>query len=340
MALRPGRRLMAAAGPAHQLAHNENPFGPPAEVRAALHEAIAVTNRYPQFRPDELTGLIAGWQGLSADAVAVGQGAGGVAHDLFRAVLRPGDNVVCTAPGFDLYPMLCEMTGTHAATVDMAPGGRNDLTGLARHIDDRTRAVVLCNPDNPTGTLTGWADLSDFFARVPQDVTIVLDEAYVDFAPEFDAPAPRERLDAWPNLMILRTFSKSHGLAALRVGYALGSPDLVRRIRRHQLPFAIGQFQLAGVRAALAAQEEVKERVAQIVAERERVRAELLRRGWSVPRSHANFLWLEGAERPQLALDALTRAGIAVRHHPGRGIRLTVGDKAANDAVLSALHRV
>ncbi|MFD8032166.1 pyridoxal phosphate-dependent aminotransferase [Streptomyces sp. NPDC059717] len=326
--------------PEYRLAHNENPHAPAEEVAAALHATITEVNRYPEFRPERLTGLLAEWQDVPPASVAVGQGAGGVAHDLFRALLRPGDNVVSTAPGFDLYPMLCAMTDTNAVTVPMDAGGHNDLTALAESIDDRTRLVIVCNPHNPTGTLADWARLTAFFERVPVHVTILLDEAYIDFAPDFDGPSARDRLAAWPNLVILRTFSKSHALAALRVGYALASAALVERIRSHQLPFGMNQFQLDAVRAALGAEHETRERIADLVNQRDRVRTELLRLGWTVPDSRANFLWLADAERVEPAVAALTRAGVAVRPYPGRGIRLTVGRKQDNDAVLAALSEV
>jgi len=331
---------MGIGKPGHSLAHNENPFAPPAEVRTGLHEMIAEVNRYPEFHPEGLITLIADWRGVSGDTVAVGLGAGGVAHDLFRAVLGPGENVVFSAPGFDLYPMLCAMTGADAVAVPLGPDGRQNLTALAERIDARTRLVIVCNPHNPTGTLLNWTELSAFFDKVPPEVGILLDEAYIDFASDDRVPDVPSRLAAWPNLVVLRTFSKSHGLAALRVGYALASAAHVHRIRSHQLPFAMNQFQLAGVTAALAAEGEVRERIAHIVSERERVRSELIRRGWSVAESHANFLWISDADQLERAHKALVGAGVAVRYYPDLGIRLAVGEKAANDAVLAALTHV
>ncbi|MFJ3217916.1 pyridoxal phosphate-dependent aminotransferase [Kitasatospora sp. NPDC086801] len=326
---------MAAAPTArHLLAQNEHPGPPLPSVVAALAAAAGDLHRYPDFRPQRIEGIIADWQGVPAGQVAVGHGSAGVALDLFHAVVRPGDNVVHSAPCFDAYPLFCEIARAEARAVPLGPDARHDLAAMAERLDERTRIVVLCNPHNPTGTVYSWAELTDFFRRVPATALILLDEAYVDFARDWAAPAVPDRIAEWPNLVVLRTLSKSHGIAALRIGYALAEESVAQRVRDHQVPYAVNRLQEAGLLAAVSAQDEVDRRIAGIAAERERLRAELLRLGWSVAPSLTNFLWVV-APGDQLPLRTeLERRGVAVRYYPGQGIRIAVGEQDANDAVI------
>ncbi|MEV7009215.1 aminotransferase class I/II-fold pyridoxal phosphate-dependent enzyme [Streptosporangium sp. NPDC051022] len=323
----------------HLLAQNENPFEPLPSVRAALERAIDDLNRYPEFRPVSLPRTIAAWQGVEVTEVIVGTGSAGVAHDLFRGLLRPGDEVLHSNPCFDVYPMLCEMTGAESVPVPLGGDARHDLTAMAGRIGERTRLIVLCNPHNPTGTVYTWDELTAFFARVPPSAVILLDEAYVDFAPDLGAPEVAARLADWPNLVVLRTFSKSHGLAALRIGYAMARAGIVERVVPHQVPYTPGQLQLAAVQAAIAADDEVRQRIRRISHQRDRLRRELITLGWSVTPSRTNFLWITTGDpdRLELARAAFEQNGIAARFYPGQAIRLAIGDQVANDAVISAL---
>ncbi|MEU1737209.1 4-hydroxyphenylpyruvate dioxygenase [Streptosporangium sp. NPDC020145] len=323
----------------HLLAQNENPFGPLPSVRAALVRAIDGLNRYPEFRPASLTRTIAAWQGVQDSEVIVGTGSAGVAHDLFRGLLRPGDAVLHSDPCFDVYPMLCAMAQAESVAVPLGADARHDLAAMAGRIDERTRLIVLCNPHNPTGTVYTWDELTAFFALVPPSAVILLDEAYVDFAPDLGAPEVAGRLADWPNLVVLRTFSKSHGLAALRIGYALANAEIVERVTPHQVPYTPGQLQLAAVQAAIAADDEVRQRIRLISYQRDRLRGKLVELGWSVTPSRTNFLWITAGDpaRLDLARAALERHGVAARTYPGRAIRLAVGDQVANDAVITAL---
>jgi histidinol-phosphate aminotransferase len=331
---------MGAGQPAYALANNEHPLPPPAQVRVGLQDAARELNRYPEFRPERMTELIAQWQGMPPELVAVGHGAGGVAHDLFRAAVVPSDRVAFSEPGFELYPMLCQMTGAAAVPVPLDPAGRHDLAALTARATAGIRMLVLCNPHNPTGTTVPWSELAAFLDGLPPHVLVVLDEAYIDFAADHRFPDPAARLLGRPNLVILRTMSKSHGLAALRIGFAFAFPEIVRRIRGQQVPFAMNQLQYAGAAAAIAADDEMRRRIAVIADERERVRGELERIGWPVSDSQANFLWIVGPARLDEARDALAKAGVAVRHHPGHGIRVSIGEREAGDAVIAALARV
>ncbi|MFJ8196462.1 histidinol-phosphate transaminase [Streptomyces sp. NPDC096152] len=321
----------------HRLALNESPYPPLPSVREAMRRAVAQAHRYPQFHPDDLTERIAAWCRVTPDRVAVGSGSVGVALQLLQAVVRPGDTVAYAWRTFDAYPLLAAMVGARSAPVPLSPDGHQDLGALLAALDHRTRVVVLCNPHNPTGSLVTADALSAFLRQVPRHVTVLLDEAYVEFARGVDLPDSLALLDAHPNLLVLRTFSKAYGLAALRVGYGLGACDLVARIRRQQLPFGINAVATAAVKASLRAEGELRRRVDTVVAERERLRRELVSLGWRVRPGHANCVWLAAPDPIDEGAAALTEAGVQTRHYPGEGLRLTVGDRKANDTVLTAL---
>ncbi|MET7354904.1 histidinol-phosphate transaminase [Streptomyces mirabilis] len=321
----------------HRLSLNESPYPPLPSVRKAMRRAVAQAHRYPQFYPDDLTELIAAWCRVTPDRVAVGSGSVGVALQLLQAVVERSDTVAYAWRTFDAYPLLAATVGAHPVPVPLSPDGQQDLGALLAALDHRTRVVVLCNPHNPTGSLVTADDLSAFLRRVPPRVIVLLDEAYVEFARGPGLPDSLALLGAHPNLLVLRTFSKAYGLAALRVGYGLGAPDLVARIRRQQLPFGINAVATAAVQASLRAEGELRQRVATIVAERERLRHELVDLGWRVRPGHANSAWLDAPDPIDEGAAALTAAGVQARHYPGEGLRLTVGSRRANDAVLAAL---
>ncbi|MEV7686964.1 histidinol-phosphate transaminase [Streptomyces bungoensis] len=321
----------------HRLALNESPYPPLPAVREAMRRAVAQAHRYPQFYPDDLTERIAAWCGVAPEQVVVGSGSVGVALQSLRAVVRSGDAMVYAWRSFDAYPLLAEMTGARPVPVPLSPDGRQDLGALLAACDRHTRVVVLCTPHNPTGSMISAEALSAFLRRVPRHVTVLLDEAYVEFARGPGLPDAPALLAAHPNLLVLRTFSKAYGLAALRVGYGLGAPELVERIRRQQLPFGINAVATAAVQASLGAGGELRRRVDAVVAERERLGRELAGLGWHVPAGHANSVWLAAPEPVDEAARALSVAGVQARHYPGEGLRLTVGSRKANDTVLGAL---
>ncbi|MFI1168846.1 histidinol-phosphate transaminase [Streptomyces sp. NPDC020801] len=324
----------------HRLALNESPYPPLPSVRRAMHRAVAQAHRYPQFHPEDLTERIAAWCGVTPDRVVVGSGSVGVALQLLRAVVEPGDSMVYAWRTFDAYPLLAGMVGAQPVAVPLPPDGTQDPTALLAALDHRTRVVVLCNPHNPTGSVVTADALAAFLRRVPPHVTVLLDEAYVEFARGADLPDAPALLDTHPNLLLLRTFSKAYGLAALRIGYALGAPGLVARIRRQQLPFGINAVAAAAVKASLRAGDELRRRVDTVVAERERLQRELAGLGWHVRPGQANSVWLATPDPVDRGAVALTAAGVQARHYPGEGLRLTVGSRAANEAVITALSAV
>ncbi|WP_371673792.1 histidinol-phosphate transaminase [Streptomyces sp. NBC_00289] len=321
----------------HRLALNESPYPPLPSVREAMRRAVEQAHRYPQFHPDDLTERIAAWVGVPPARVAVGSGSVGVALQLLQAVVERGDKMVHAWRTFDAYPLLAGMVGARPVPVPLSPDGRQDLDAILAALDHHTRVVVLCNPHNPTGSLITADELVAFLRRVPPQVTVLLDEAYVEFARDPGLPDTLTLLDAHPRLLVLRTFSKAYGLAALRVGYGIGAPDLVARVRRQQLPFGINAVASAAVEASLRAGSELGRRVRTVVAERTRLRRQLVDLGWHIGQSHTNSLWLAAPDPVDDAAGALAAAGVQARHYPGEGLRLTVGSRQANDAVRAAL---
>ncbi|MBF6437639.1 pyridoxal phosphate-dependent aminotransferase [Nocardia cyriacigeorgica] len=331
---RPSRRFAVAPAPIRfDLSLSENPFPPLPSVRGAIQREIGQANRYPEFLPTRLPAVIAGRLGVRPDQVVVGSGATGVAMQILQTLTEPGSDMVLGVPTFDGYPIMAGMAGVEVIGLPLDPAGEQDLPAIARAVTSRTRLVVLCRPHNPTGTLVPQRDLRRFLRIIPTHIPIILDEAYAEFLPVAERLDPLPLLSRHPNLLILRTFSKAYGLAGLRIGYALGHPDLITRVRRLQLPFGTPTLTLTAVTASYAAEPELAVRVARITEERDSLREALRRTGIPVPPSYANFLYLPG---PGVAT-ALRRARIAAKAYPDGSARIAVGDAEAGRAVLEAV---
>jgi histidinol-phosphate aminotransferase len=328
----PDRRVVTER-PQFELGLSENPFSPLPSVLTALNSVMAHANKYPEFMPDRLPRVIANRVGIDPEQVVVGSGATGVAMQIMQAVMKPGDRIAFTLPNFDGYPIMASIVGVQPTTVPLDTAGRQDLRRLAAVIDRRTSVVVVCRPHNPTGTLLTEDELRRFLAAVPRRVVVVLDEAYVEFVNAANSIDAVELTRTFPNLVVLRTFSKAYGLAGLRIGYAFAAHELAERIRKWQLPFGVNATAVPAVIASYAAENELQARVKRITTEREYLRDALIRRRIRVPRSFANFLYVQGAG----VADTLSRAGIIAKPYPDGSARIAVGDPAASRAVLEAL---
>ncbi|BCK59213.1 aminotransferase class I/II-fold pyridoxal phosphate-dependent enzyme [Nocardia wallacei] len=315
------------------LSLSENPFPPLPSVLDAIQHTLSRANRYPEFLPHRLPRLIAEQLGVRTDQVVVGSGATGVALQIMQTLTRRGAEMVFATPTFDGYPILADMAGLTPVAIPLDARGRQNLAALGRAVGPRTGLVTVCRPHNPTGTVASASELKAFLFGIPRDVPVILDEAYVEFLGAADILDAAELVSRYPNLLVLRTFSKAYGLAGMRIGYAFGHPDLVRRVRRLQLPFGVPETAVAAVSASFAARMELGERVLRITTERELLRTALRRNGIRVPRSRANFLYLPGAD----IAARLARAGIAAKTFPDGSARIAVGDRAADAAVRRAL---
>ncbi len=321
----------------HALSLNENPFPPLPAVRSALIRSIDSANRYPEFLPERLRGLIGSRVGLPADHVMLGAGATGVVLQALQALTVPGDTMAMATPTFDGYPILARMTGLDSLTVPLDKHGHNDLDGLADAAAN-ARVVVVCRPHNPTGTLEPIAELMRFLDRVPRDTVVLLDEAYIEFA------APEHQLDVsallgrFPNVVVVRTFSKAYGLAGLRIGYGLASPELAPKLWAQQLPFGIALTSLPAVAACYAAEDQLQHRIQLITAERRYLRMRLSAMGIYTTDAQANFVYLPprgGQGQPWR--DVFADSGLHVRCYPDGAARIAVGNHDASLAVLSAV---
>ena len=318
------------------LASNESHLPPLPGVLDAIARAAGTVNRYPDMATATLRQRIAEANGVTADEVAVGPGSVGVLSQLVAALCDAGDDVVFAWRSFEAYPILCRIAGAHAVRVPLTADERHDLPAMTAAITPRTRVVLLCSPNNPTGTAIGVDELAAFLETVPTSVLVVLDEAYREYlSAEPDTVALYRE---YPNLCVLRTFSKAYGLAGLRVGYAIARPEIAEGLRRTQVPFSVSSVAEAAALAALDAADAVAERAAGIVAERARVEAALRGLGWDVPAGQANFTWLRcpDQERERLVA-AFDTGGIMVRGYVGDGVRVTLADAASNDRVLAVL---
>jgi len=211
----------------------------------------------------------------------------------------------------------------------------HDLAAMAAAITSRTRLIFVCNPNNPTGTVVHRAELDKFCDQVPADCLVVLDEAYAEYVRD---PAVPDGLDVYrdrPNVAVLRTFSKAYGLAGLRVGYLIGHEPVAGAVRKTLLPFSVNAVAQAAALASLAAEPELLARVGLVVAERTRVRDELLGQGWAVPPTEANFVWLQLGEDTLDFAAACAHMGVSIRPFTGDGARISVGDEEENERFLA-----
>ncbi len=238
---------------------------------------------------------------------------------------------------FEAYPILCQLAGANAVQIPLTEAETHDLPAMAAAVGDATKVILLCTPNNPTGTSIATDELRAFLNQVPDTVLVVLDEAYREYSPR-TAPDSMALYREYPNLCLLRTFSKAYGLAGLRVGYAIAKPDLAEGLRRTQVPFSVSAVAESAAVAALGTIDEVTKHADEIARERDRVIAAARDLGWTVPDSTANFIWLRlDDQRREQLMAAFDHAEILVRAYPGDGIRITVAGPIANDRVLTVL---
>jgi histidinol-phosphate aminotransferase len=333
-AYKPGKAPVAASGEAHKLSSNESPYGPLPSVIEVIAEAGGSVNRYPDNGAEALIGALAERFAVPPGHVAVGCGSVGVLKQLIEAVSDPGSEVVYAWRSFEAYPMLADLAGVTSVRVPLRRE-THDLAAMAEAITPQTRLVLVCNPNNPTGTVVREQELTEFIDQVPADCLVVLDEAYREYIRDPGVPDGINRYRDRPNVAVLRTFSKAYGLAGLRVGFLVGQDAVAEAVRKTMLPFTVNSVAQAAAIASLSAEDELLERVETVVKERDRVCAALRAEGWTVPDTEANFVWLGLGEHTMRFAESCDAAGIAVRPFAGDGARISIGTSAANDAFLA-----
>ncbi len=331
----PGRPPRAPQGmTAYKLSSNENPYPPLPSVLEVVARESAHLNRYPDITSAALVAALAAQLRVPVESVVVGTGSVALLSQVLQAACEPGDEVVFAWRSFEAYPVAAAIAGARAVPVPLGPGERHDLDAMAAAVTDRTRVVLVCSPNNPTGTVVHRGELQRLLDAVPPDVLVVVDEAYAEFVRDPDAADALAARRGRANVVVLRTFSKAYGLAGLRVGHAVADPAVARVLRTTGVPFGVSGVAQAAAIASLAAEEELLARVDALVAERERVTAALTGQGWVLPDSQANFVWLPVGSRTAQLVDAAEERGISVRPFAGEGVRVSIGEVEANDRLL------
>jgi histidinol-phosphate aminotransferase len=318
----------------YKLSSNENPYAPLPGVLEAISTAAAGMNRYPDPASTALVDALAERHGVPREHLALGTGSVGLLQQVVQISAGPGDEVLYAWRSFEAYPIMTIIGGATPVQVPLRADETHDLDAMADAITDRTRLIFVCTPNNPTGTVVRQDDLDRFLDRVPDDVLVIVDEAYVEFVRD---PGAVRGLDTYrdrPNVAVLRTFSKAYGLAGLRVGFAIAHPRVAQALRQTQVPFGVSTIASAAAIASLAAEDALLDRVDALVGERTRVEAALAGQGWRLPGSQANFVWLRLGDRIGELVAACEAVNLAVRPYGDDGVRVTIGEREANDRFL------
>jgi histidinol-phosphate aminotransferase len=327
------------------LASNESCFAPSPAVVEAARQALTGVHRYPDPSYAALRGALSDRYGIARERIALGNGSCDILLAAGEALLEPDAEIVYAWPAFSVYPHLAAASGARPIEVPLDDCDRHDLDAMANEITVATRLVLICNPNNPTSTSLSLDAVAQFMQRVPRHVCVILDEAYCEFALALgDTYASLDLVRRWPNLVLLRTFSKAYGLAGLRVGYALcGSEDFRAAVDQVRQPFYLNAAAQAAAAEALHHQDEVERRVTHTVAARLEMSAGLRDLGLWVAESDANFVWthlppdIDEAE----VISGLAARGVLVRAGTALGragsLRVTVGTDAENRRFLGAL---
>ena len=334
-----------AAGGIAQLASNESPFPPHPKVVEAIARTAAAMNRYPDPDATLLRRRLAERFETEPGRVAVGNGSCEILLAAAEALCEPGAEILFGWPAFSMYPYLSALTGAREIRVPLDGDDVHDLEAMAAEVTAATQLLLVCNPNNPTGTHLPSAQIADFCERIPPHVTVILDEAYVEFQVDDDPDATLDLLADFPNLVVLRTFSKCYGLAGLRVGYAIGSSTFRAAVDAVRQPFSVNALAQAAGAEAILHQDDVRRRVESTVAERLRVEEALQELGLATAATQANFSWVDLGDADEGKVVAgLGERLVAVRPgtplgDPGH-IRVTYGTSDQNDRFLAGLSEI
>jgi len=322
-----------------KLASNENPRGPSPKALAALSDATKTLHRYPDGGGHYLRLALAERWKVSPDQIILGNGSDEVITLLTKAFLNQGDEAVMAEPSFIVYKI--DVTAEHAKPVTVPLNEfRHDLPAMAKAVTARTRLVFVCNPNNPTGTYVTAAEVSAFLQAIPPDVIVVFDEAYYEYVTAADYPDTLAILKGGRNVVLLRTFSKIYGLAGLRIGYGLTTPELVQHLNRIRPPFNTNSLAQKAALAALSDEEHVRESRRLNTEGMGFLTERLNALGLSVVPSQANFLYFDVKQDGKAMFEALLRRGVIVRHLGGAFLRVTIGLSQENERFITALQAV
>lgn len=336
----PGARSAKGAG-AYKLSSNENPFPPLSSVVEAIAQAAGDVNRYPDMAALDLTDAIAAKFDVDPAQIVLGTGSVAVLGHLLAAVAEAGSEVLYAWRSFEGYPIAVGLTGARSVQVPLTADGRHDFEAMADAISSRTRAILVCSPNNPTGPAVRRDEFELFMSKIPADVLVVFDEAYVEFIRDPEAVDGLTVLKRYPNIVLLRTFSKAYGLAGLRIGFSLSSKEIASQVRKASTPFGVSSLAQIAAVASLSgpATAELEERVEGLVRRRARLCAGLAAQGWIIPQADGNFVWLPLKEDAVAFAAMALESGVIVRPFDGDGVRISVGEGESVDRVLDVTAR-
>ncbi|WP_165066394.1 histidinol-phosphate transaminase [Marisediminicola senii] len=333
VALSAYRQGAPAPDDAFKLSSNENPFEPIPAVLEAI--AASSVNRYPDGAAIAVRGRIALRHGIDPGRIHVGAGSVSVLAQIIQAAAGPGDEVIYAWRSFEAYPGLVTVAGATGIQVPLRSDATHDLAAMAAAVTDATRVILVCSPNNPTGTVVRADDFATFMAAVPASVIVVLDEAYAEFVTDPDAVSGIP-LQQYPNLVVLRTFSKAYGLAGLRFGFAAGAEYILDAVRAVAIPLSVIESAQRAAIAALDNEDECMARVAALAERRDQVWVALQEQGWTVPRPQGNFVWLGTGASTSGAAAVFLEHGIVVRPLGGDGLRISIGEAESVEKLLVA----
>ncbi len=316
---------------------NESTVPPSPAVQTAIADAATKANRYPSLFGAELAATIARDLNVADEQVMVGAGSLSLLQLALLAFTGPGTDVVYAWRSYEAYPMLVTLAGATPVGVPLDAEHRHDVAALIGAVGATCRALIVCNPNNPTGTLLAPEEVEAILSSVPSHVLVVLDEAYREFTRTTVDSV--ELLKRYPNLVVMRTFSKAYGLAGVRAGYLIANPAITRAIQRTSPPFTLSATACAAALAAWSDDEYTQHVVATVCKDRDRLQAKLRDLGIQTPTSAGNFVWIPTSRHALQIQQLCVEEGVAIRAFDGYGARITAGDSDASNAVIRAVSR-
>lgn len=332
------RQGVTAPKDGFKLSSNENPYGPLPSVLKRVTEASDF-NRYADASMLPLRTALAEKFGVRLNEVHVAAGSVSILYQLIHAAAGLGDEYIHAWPSFEAYPGLGIAAGSVAKPISLTPDQKHDLSAMANAVTDKTRAIILCSPNNPTGPVITADEFATFMAQVPKNVLVILDEAYREFITTDDAVFGEQVIAQYPQLVLLRTFSKAYGLAGLRIGYAIGNETILNAARAVSIPLSVTATAHAGAVASLEAEEELMQRIRLIAADREALLASLRALGYQVADSQGNFVFVVLGDRAGAFADFFAEEGVVVRPFLGHGVRISVGEPESIPRVIELASR-
>lgn len=322
-----------------KLASNENPFGCSEKVKQALADGITNLSLYPDGNATILRERLAKKHGLKQEQFVFGAGSNEIITFIAQVFLNAGDESIYAQPSFVWYDTAVRSTGATPVAIPLKEG-THDLESMKNAINDKTKIIWICNPNNPTGTIITKDQQDAFLKAVPSNIVVVLDEAYYEFAQSDNYPESVPLLEQYPNLIVLRTFSKAYGLAALRVGYGMASPEMISYLNRIRPPFNVNTLALNAAVAALDDQDFVQKTVSETKLGLTQLYRAFDELNLNYVKSHANFIWVETPFPSGEIFEKLLHKGVIIRPFMGNWVRITVGSKEENEFLLKALNDV